>query len=420
MAPAHAGLADTYVFLADFGDLPEGEAFQLARSATEKALSIDPDSPEANASMGLLKRRVGYLAVAETHFKKALEVNPGHINALVWYRQVLVDLFRLNEAMALVERALLVDPLSNVLSRHQAAQFVTMQRFQEANGIIQGMIANNPDDPTSYEIWGNLFLKMGMPHKAIPMYRNAHRLRPADIYMAAQNVRASLELNDKGLVDYWLKQAQSRGINGQWTRFAEKMVMYASGNFEDLLKEIDDLLKTQPEQLIWMMERSSALMQLGRFDEAIETMEQALSLGGFQTGSTLFNDQILSAVQLASAYDTTGNHQARDQLLEQADQQLKKIRESEQPQIALFLVEAGIASVRNDLPGMLKNLVMAEEKGFRQHWRLMRDPVFSRWQDNPEFIAFHQGMLDAAARMRAEYYAKNPAEQTTTALEGGL
>ena len=420
LAPAHAGLADTYVFLSDFGDLPEGEAIQLARSAAEKALSIDPDSPEANTSMGLLARGDGYMTAAEKHFKKALEVNPGHVNALVWYRQVLNSQFKVNEAMALVERALVVDPLSSIVSRHHAQQLIMMDRFTEADDVIQAMIANNPDDPTPYELWGNLFLSSGMPHKAIPMYRNAHRLRPADIYMAAQNVQASLDLNDKGLVDYWLEQAQSRGSDGQWTLSAEKMVMYSSGNFEDLLEELDDLLKTQPEHLILMMERSSALMQLGRFEDAIETMKQALSLGGFQAGSTLSNQQIMSAVQLANAYDTTGNHQARDQLLEQATQLLIQIRKNEPPQMTLFLAEANIASVRNDLPGTLRNLALAKEIGFRQHWQLTRNPVFSRWQKNPEFIAFHQEMLDDAARMRGEYYVNNAAEQSAAALEGGL
>ena len=251
------------------------------------------------------------------------------------------------------------------------------------------------------------------------MYRKAHRLRPADIYMAAQNVQASLALNDKGLVDYWLKQAQSRGSDGQWTRFAEKNVMYASGDFEGLLVELDDLLKTQPGQLSWMMERSTALMNLGRFEDAIETMEQALNLGGFQAGSTLFNDQILSAIQLASAYDTTGNHQARDQLLEQANQQLAQLHESEPPQMTLSLAEASIASVRNDLPGMLKSLALAEEQGFRAHWQLIRDPVFSRWQDNPEFVAFHQGMLRSAEKMRNEYGLSNPDDQPRPLTDGG-
>jgi len=52
------------------------------------------------------------------------------------------------------------------------------------------------------------------------------------------------------------------------------------------------------------------------------------------------------------------------------------------------------------------------DHGFRRHWELIRNPVFARWEENPDFIAFHQGMLEAAADMRREYYINNPVEKS--------
>jgi hypothetical protein len=55
-------------------------------------------------------------------------------------------------------------------------------------------------------------------------------------------------------------------------------------------------------------------------------------------------------------------------------------------------------------------LTLARENGFRGHWELIRDPVFQRWQDNAEFVAFYKDMIKAAETMRGEYSINNPAE----------
>ena len=105
-AAAYSGLADSYIYLSNYGDLSLGEAHQLAESAAEKALAIDPDSPEAHASMGLLMMGSGHNRAAEAHFQKALQVNPNYVNALLWYRRSLNDQFRIVEGMEMVNRAL--------------------------------------------------------------------------------------------------------------------------------------------------------------------------------------------------------------------------------------------------------------------------------------------------------------------------
>jgi hypothetical protein len=66
---------------------------------------------------------------------------------------------------------------------------------------------------------------------------------------------------------------------------------------------------------------------------------------------------------------------------------------------------------------MLRELETAVEYGFRNHWELIRNPVFARWQENDAFEAFYQGMLKAAAEMHREYKANNPVEKLTPAVE---
>jgi TolB-like protein/predicted Zn-dependent protease len=418
-APAYGGLADAYLLLSDYGDLPQGEAQALARSAVEKALSIDPDSPEAHASFGLLLNNLGHNHEAEVHFQKALEVNPNYVNALLWYRNSLTNQYENNEAMEMSERALALDPLSAPVRSAYIQQLTEMTRFDDAVNEIQTLIAANPDDPLPYELWGDLLRKKGLPQNVIPMYRNAHRLRPGDIYMAAQNTLASLQLDDAELVNYWLEQARSRGADGQWTRNAENYVMYATGDFTGLLAQVDELLKSQPGRMLLLSYRSSVLMDMGDYEAAIDDLMLALDASGYEAGGGLSGDQVMSTVILANAYDQADHVEKRDLLLDKATRLLQQLRQSEPPNRQVLFASACAASILNDLPGVLRELAEAQAHGFRSHWELIRNPVFKRWQDNAEFVAFYQDMIKAAEAMRSEYRINNPAENSDNIIESG-
>ena len=316
----------------------------------------------------------------------------------------------------MLDSAMSVDPLSHSVRRTHAGQLATMLRFDEAVNEIQALIAVNPEDPTPYELWGNLFQQQGRPQNAIPMYRNAHRLRPGDIYMAAQNVTSGLELNDKELVDYWLQEARSRGADGQWTRYAENFVMYANGNFASLLSQVDQLLVSQPGQVRLLGYRHAALMNLGQLDTAKETLHQTMESSGHLTGKTLSGGDLFTAVYLANVLDLSGNTDERDQLLSQASELLTQLRQSEPANSMVFYLSANVASIQNDLPGVLRELDLAVQNGFRQHWELIRNPVFARWQDNEEFKAFYQGILKNAAKMLREYKSNNPDEKLDSSM----
>ncbi|MGA9575223.1 MAG: tetratricopeptide repeat protein, partial [Lysobacterales bacterium] len=409
-APAYGGLADAYLFLSDYGDLPQGEAHALARTAVDKALSIDPDSPEAHTSFGLLLNNLGHNHEAEAHFQKALSVNPNYVNAMLWYRNSLNRQFENNEAMEITERALALDPLSPPVRRMHVHQLIAMNRFDDAGNEIQALIAANPDDPLPYELWGDLFRDQGLPQKAIPMYRNAHRLRPGDIYMAAQNTIASLQLDDAGLVNYWLEQARSRGADGQWTRNAEIVVTYSTGDFSGLLALVEELLKSQPGRMQLLSYRSIVLMDMGELEAAIDDLVLALDASGYEASGDLSGDQVMAAVLLADVYDKAGQTEKRDRLLDKSSRLLAQLRQSEPPNRNVLFADACVASIHNDLPGVLRELAAARAQGFGNHWELLRNPVFKRWQDNSEFIAFHQDTLKAAETMRREYYLNNPVE----------
>jgi hypothetical protein len=249
------------------------------------------------------------------------------------------------------------------------------------------------------------------------MHRNAHRLREGDIYMAAQAVTAALQLGDDGLVDYWLNEARQRGRDGQWTRFAENQVLYARGDFDALLSQVDQLLVSQPGQWGLLGYRHVALLSMGQTEAAREALLQAMGPKGYQGGQSISADQMSLAVHLAYSFGLTGDMGERDQLLAEISGILEELIRDEPPSNGLMIISAQVAAVKNDLQGTLSHLESAVNLGFAGHWELIRDPVFSHWQDNEEFKAFYQGMLKSAASMLREYEANNPTEKQSPTLE---
>lgn len=113
-APAYAGMADCYTWLAVFGWSASGEAMPLAREAAHHALQLDETLAAAHVSLGYVKALYDWdWPGAAVEFKRALELSPGDADVHFAYSVTyLAPLGRLPEALAEIQRALALDPLS--------------------------------------------------------------------------------------------------------------------------------------------------------------------------------------------------------------------------------------------------------------------------------------------------------------------
>jgi DNA-binding winged helix-turn-helix (wHTH) protein/TolB-like protein len=117
---AYAGLADVYALEAN---TEEGETrdalYEKARDTANKALLLDKNSAEAHATLGWIKRIHDWdWKSSEEEFKYSLELNPNYVNALQWDSLLLVTLGRTDEALAQIEKAHELAPLSVIVLRN--------------------------------------------------------------------------------------------------------------------------------------------------------------------------------------------------------------------------------------------------------------------------------------------------------------
>ncbi len=113
-ASAYSGLADLFSRRGNaLSGAESRQAYGLAKKYAELALELDSDLAEAHASLGRIKRSADWdWEGAERSFRKAIELDPNNALAHSWLAQLLSSRGRHDEALAYIDRATELDPVS--------------------------------------------------------------------------------------------------------------------------------------------------------------------------------------------------------------------------------------------------------------------------------------------------------------------
>jgi len=256
-APAYAGVANSYNLLWYLGFMKADEAVPQARAALEKALILDPLSPEAHVGLAYLKHHYDWdWAGAELEHRRAIELRPGYSLAHQWYGYYLLSVRRLDEALAERELSRELDPLSVFKTLRVADAYVQKRDDAHATFWLQRAMELNPAD--------------GAPHYALSRLMETEG-RAAD---AALQWRSGLQLDgdakDLAMFDKTIAQSgfptARRAIVEKLLRetTAKAKTSYVSpGTFVELYLQMGD----KENALRWLdeafAEHSSFLVQIG-------------------------------------------------------------------------------------------------------------------------------------------------------------
>ena len=178
--PAYAGLADSYIMFSDWGFLPPKEAIARGKAAAQKALEIDESLAEAHASLALAYFEYDWdWPASERELKRAIELNPNYATAHQWYHAFLLAMKRHAEAMAEVQRAQQLDPLSPIISGCVADRYFYARQYQEAIRQFRNTVSLFPEFAVAYGPLGKAYVANGMYEQAIVAYQKARSLSGA-------------------------------------------------------------------------------------------------------------------------------------------------------------------------------------------------------------------------------------------------
>ena len=167
-AAAYAGLADCYNQFATVAvGRPPAEYRPLAIAAAKKAIEIDDQNAEAHAALGFAKLYNWDWAGAEMELVRALDLNPSYASAHVWHASSLVIRRRFDEAIAEVDRAGELDPLSPITQTQVGWIRWLAGRLEEAVARYRKVLAGHPDYPWATWQLGGTLTDLGKYEEAI-------------------------------------------------------------------------------------------------------------------------------------------------------------------------------------------------------------------------------------------------------------
>jgi tetratricopeptide (TPR) repeat protein len=144
-ALAYSGLADVYGVLADYGGDPS-ETYPKSNAAARKALELDATLAHPHAVLGGNEMEYDWdFAGGEAEYKKAFELDPNDATAHQWYADDIGNIGgREQEALAEINRAHQLDPLSPIISEEVGAIHIWARQYDEAIAICKKVANENP------------------------------------------------------------------------------------------------------------------------------------------------------------------------------------------------------------------------------------------------------------------------------------
>ena len=165
---AHSGLADALMVLPISGDIASQEVFPRLKTAITRALQLDPDSAEAHTSDAAAKFWFDWdFKAAEMAARQAISLNENYSLAHLYLAHVLSNIGRNAEALATIEQALVLDPLSLIVGAMHGQFLYHAGRYSEAVKRFEVTLEMEPRFWVGQICAAKVYEKLGMYSEAL-------------------------------------------------------------------------------------------------------------------------------------------------------------------------------------------------------------------------------------------------------------
>jgi TolB-like protein/lipoprotein NlpI len=214
-ALAYADLADVHAMSAYYGMKSQRQAGSEARRNAIKALKLDEGLAEAHTVLAQLDEHDWDWRESERGFLRALDLNPNYARAYHLYGLFLERRGRVEEAKAIMQRALKLDPVSLIINKNAADPFYFSGEYDRAIEQYKRTLELDSDFVPARLFLGFCYEQKGLLQEAVAQFQRG----------------ASLDDDPKSLAA--LGHAYARSRNPLEARSVLTQLMKASDRYVD-------------------------------------------------------------------------------------------------------------------------------------------------------------------------------------------
>ena len=138
-----ATLAEAELTLMTFTQTPQQDMLTAAQHNTERAITLDPELPEAQAARAYVLQTEWDWQGAATHFKKALVLKPEYAAAKRRYAGLLLQFGNITEALPLAEQAFSEDPYDRGAIPGMGLYYFLAGQYEKSVQFLEPLIGEN-------------------------------------------------------------------------------------------------------------------------------------------------------------------------------------------------------------------------------------------------------------------------------------
>lgn len=273
-AEAFAGFAQATMVLAQQQlSMDVGEAERVSQAAIERAVQLDPKSPEVWMAKAMMARvlsiRVGgprYERAFDEAIAMTLKLAPNKPEALSAQASRLNDLGRANEAVAAGRKALAVDPLNRSTIMVLGKALMRVGKMDEAEAQFRSAVELYPDYKQAKYQLAMVLAEKGRFDKAEPWMKAV--VDGQDPFISFQAGWVYMNL---GMVDQ--ANAVNRAVQGSPGRDLAEVSLLANRNDWQGVLDYGREMRAKSDEPFWPMVEFQGAVMTGRYAEGLEALK---------------------------------------------------------------------------------------------------------------------------------------------------
>jgi tetratricopeptide (TPR) repeat protein len=194
-ALAWVGLAYSHGLVAGLRDELLEQTHAVRRAAIDRALDLDPLLGEAWIAQGSIYDEQGRSDDARRAFLKGIELSPNYADGYFAYALTMENPLSIREKIALVERALDLDPKQSHYRSILGQEYFRLGDYAEGEHQLKTVLELNPDFAISYhELGDNYLWYIGDFVHSLQAFRKAVEIDAGDFSSLYHQMQIYLEL----------------------------------------------------------------------------------------------------------------------------------------------------------------------------------------------------------------------------------
>jgi len=393
-----------------------------ARAAINRALELQPKLLRAQAAQGfsLLQASRPDPVAAEAILRDVLAQDPNMSDALNWLGNSLAAQGRSDDALAVRQRAVRIDPLHPAIAANLAGQLIRRGREREAIEILEKLLGQ--PNPAEGPFWVLALL-----------HQESGRLVEVNAIAKEMSMRGSLShyltarsyglLGDGRAAQYWLDREIRDFPEHSWNPYLSAELPSWQGRHGEALQRFRAALAANKidmsgEEGYIQLWYGALLARAGEYAAAIGQLEPLVDQAASQSE---LDPQLDPQHALAWSYLRTGATAKATALLSIQWQQCQLEAADAVPRYsALLHYCAETALLSGDVDEALAWLERAVAAGWRDYYLRQNDPYWAAVEDDPRFRAQMEIVRKDIDRQRAEAQRIDAAEDFVAKVDAAM